>query len=217
MGESDVVRRLEETRIVAIIRDVSLEHARILGEALVLGGVRAIEVSFTTPDAIPFIERLSGDLGSDIAVGAGTVLDGPTARSAILAGASFVLSPALSPEVIRVCRRYGVPAIPGAMTPTEILSAWEHGASIVKVFPAGRLGPSYIKDIKGPLPQVELMPVGGISLSNAAEFVEAGAVALGIGSALVDRRLVAERNFNAITERARAFVETATAVRKLHR
>jgi 2-dehydro-3-deoxyphosphogluconate aldolase/(4S)-4-hydroxy-2-oxoglutarate aldolase len=114
MGETDVVRRLEETRVVAIIRDVPLEHARILGEALVLGGVRAIEVSFTTPDAIPFIERLSGDLGSDIAVGAGTVLDGPTARSAILAGASFVLSPALSPEVIRVCRRYGVPAIPGA-------------------------------------------------------------------------------------------------------
>ena len=152
-------------------------------EYSVSAGARGVvpEVSFTTPDAIPFIERLSGDLGSDIAVGAGTVLDGPTARSAILAGASFV-SPALSPEVIRVCRRYGVPAIPGAMTPTEILLAWEHGASIVKVFPAGRLGPSYIKDIKGPLPQVELMPVGGISF-QCRRFVEAGAVALGIGSA----------------------------------
>ena len=184
-------------------------------EALRKGGINIIEVSMVTPGALDAIRAISQKFGEDVLVGAGTVLDSETARAAILAGAEFIIGPTLNREVIKVCNRYSKIVIPGALTPTEILTAWELGADIVKVFPARVLGPRYIKDILAPLPQVRLLPTGGVNLENAGEFLKAGAVAIAVGSALVNKKVVKEGKFDIITEKARKFLEVVNKARKL--
>ena len=210
----DTSRRIEREGIVAVIR---LESAAVLSavvEALAAGGIRHVEVTMTVPGAIESIRHLAASLPADITIGAGTVVDPETATRAIDAGARFVVSPVFRPALIDVCHARGVPAVPGCYTPTEILNAWDAGADIVKVFPAGGLGPSFVKDVRAPLPQLRLMPTGGVTLENAGDWLRAGAVAVGVGSALVDAQLVAARDFDAITRRAEQIVATVRAARQ---
>ena len=216
----ETVARVEREGIVAVIR---LENAALLSrvvEALAAGGVQAIEVTMTVPGAIESIRRLTASVSGDVLIGAGTVLDSETAQRAIDAGARFVVSPVFRPAMIGVCHAGDVPAMPGCYTPTEILGAWDAGADIVKVFPAGGLGPSFLKDVRAPLPQVKLMPTGGVTVENAGDWLRAGAVAVGVGSALVDARLAAAGDFDAITRRAErivANVRAALSVREASR
>ncbi len=201
------LRLVSETGIIAIIRAES--SAQLLKVALALkeGGIKVIEVAMTTPDALKVIEEISGKLKKEILIGVGTVLDSETARSAILSGAEFIVCPTLNKEVITLAHRYSKLVIPGAFTPTEILTAWEMGADLVKVFPAGTGGPSYIKALKGPLPQISLVPVGGVNLNNVADFIKAGAFALGVGSSLVKKEFLKEENFKGITDLSKKFRE----------
>jgi len=175
------LQRIVDGGLVPVVRAESAEKALRLIDALLAGGVRAVEVTMTIPGAIGVIEELRGKLSRDILLGCGTVLDAETARMAILAGAEFIVSPALDPETIRLCHTYDVPCIPGAMTPNEIIRAMQAGADIVKVFPAAQLGPAYIKAVKSALPQASLMPTGGVSLDNIADWIKAGCDAVGVG------------------------------------
>lgn len=208
-----VMQLVEETGVVAVIRLSDPEGLRGVVDALIDGGVRALEVTMTVPRAVSLIEELAAGMPPGFALGAGTVLDAATARQVILAGAQFIVSPTLRPAVIEMCHRYDVASMPGCFSPTEILTAWEAGADVVKVFPATALGPGYIKDIHGPLPQVRLMPTGGVSKDNAGEWIAAGAVALGVGTSLVDRTAVAAGRFDVITANARHFTEAVRQAR----
>lgn len=203
-----------DTGIVAIMRAGRSDHLLAAAEALRAGGVLAIEVTLTTPGALHVIEQAVTTFGSDIVFGAGTVLDPESARSAIQAGAQFIVCPTLNLKTIKLCRRYSVPVMPGAYTPTEVLTAWEAGANMVKLFPADIGGPAYLKAIKAPLPQVSIAPTGGVDLNNAGEFIRAGADALGVGSSLVNNKLLDAGDFAAITERARQFREVVNAGRQ---
>jgi len=200
------VRLIEESGIIAIVRFDRSEQLIQVAQAIRAGGVGIIEFTMTTPNALGMIEESVREFGDEVLLGAGTVLDAETARAAILAGAEFIVAPILDPEVIEVCRRYSKVVIPGAFSPTEILTAWQSGADFVKVFPASLGGPSYLKAIRGPLPQVKLIPVGGVSLKNVADFIKAGAVAVAVGGNLVKKRAIAEGNFAELTETARQFV-----------
>jgi len=207
MEKAAVLKRLRETGLVPVLRAESAETALALAEAVAAGGVDVLEVTMTVPGAVEVIERLVRDR-PDILVGAGTVLDAETARTCILAGAKFVVSPALKVETIEMCHRYSVAVLPGALTPTEILTAWEAGADVVKVFPAGAMGGAkYLVSLKGPLPQIEMIPTGGVSLGTAREFLEAGAFALGVGSDLVSAKAMAEGRPGVVTEIARKYME----------
>lgn len=213
-SRAETTARIEREGIVAVIR---LESATVLPrvvEALAAGGVRVIEVTMTVPGAIASIGDLASSMPGDLTIGAGTVLDPDTARHAIEAGARFVVSPVCRLATIAACHALDVPAIPGCYTPTEILNAWDAGADIVKVFPANGLGPAFLKDVRAPLPQVKLMPTGGVSIDNAGEWLRAGAVAVGVGGALVDARLVAAGDFAAITGRAARLVANVRAARR---
>ena len=168
--------------------------------------MRAIEITLTVPDALEVIREVARDLGGEILLGAGTVLDPETARAAILAGAEYVVAPTVNFDVIRMCRRYDKVVMPGAFTPTEVLAAWEAGADVVKVFPADVGGPNYLKALLAPLPQVRLMPTGGVDLDNAAAFLKAGACCLGVGSSLVDKDAIARGDFARICDLAQQFV-----------
>jgi len=214
MNKENNLKRLIDCGVVSIIRVENSTEAVKSAEALRKGGINIIEVSMVTPGALDAIHAISQKFGEDVLVGAGTVLDSETARAAILAGAEFIIGPTLNREVIKVCNRYSKIVIPGALTPTEILTAWELGADIVKVFPARVLGPRYIKDILAPLPQVRLLPTGGVNLENAGEFLKAGAVAIAVGSALVNKKVVKEGKFDIITEKARKFLEIVNKARK---
>ncbi len=209
----DVIDIIEAVGVVAVIRLQDPEKLRGVIDALADGGVRALEVTMTVPRAIPLIEQIAPSLPAEFALGAGTVLDPETARAAILAGARFVVGPVLNPAVIDLCHRYDVAVLPGCFSPTEILAAWQAGADIVKVFPATALGPAYFRDLRGPLPQIKLMPTGGVSLENAGAWIAAGAVAIGAGTALVDRKAVESGDHAAITERARRFVDAVRVAR----
>lgn len=213
-SRADTVRAIEACGVVAVIRLQDASKLRGVVDALAAGGVRALEVTMTVPGAVRLIEQIAPTLSGEFVLGAGTVLDSETARACILAGARFVVGPVFRPEVVAACHRYDVAVMPGCFTPTEILTAWEQGADIVKVFPATALGPGYFKDVRGPLPQVRLMPTGGVSLENAAEWIRAGAVAIGVGGALVDPKLVAAGDFAGITERARRFIERVRQARE---
>lgn len=195
-----------ESGIVGVMRAESSEKLLNAARALKSGGVNCIEVAMTTPNALSVIEEVTAEL-EEVLIGAGTVLDAETARSAILAGAEYLVSPATDVAMIKMAKRYDKLVAPGAFTPTEILKAWEAGADLVKVFPASRLGPKYISAVKAPLPQVSLMPTGGVSQDNAAEFVEAGAEVLCAGSALVETQALQEGNFAKIEENAEKLVE----------
>lgn len=205
--------RIESTGVVAIVRLADYAAAVPMVQALARGGIEVVEFTYTNPQAGRAIERVKSELGSGISAGAGTVLDPETARAAILCGADFIVTPTLRPETIRLCRRYGVPTVIGAFSPTEILTAWEEGATFVKVFPASSVGPRYLKDVSGPLPQVRLIPTGGVNLENAGDFVRAGASAIAVGGNLVDERIVADQDWTLLTERAQAFVTAVSDAR----
>jgi len=204
---------IADTGAVAVIRISDREHVVSIFDALKDGGVKCIEITMSTPNAIEAIAEVSRKVSEDMLLGVGTVLDPETARAAILAGAEFVVAPTTNFDVIRLCQRYDKVVVPGAYTPTEILAAWEAGADMVKVFPADVGGPGYIKAIRGPLPQVELVPTGGVSVENAAEFIRAGAIAVGIGGKLVDKQAIAEGKFDIIREKARKLVTSIAAVK----
>jgi 2-dehydro-3-deoxyphosphogluconate aldolase/(4S)-4-hydroxy-2-oxoglutarate aldolase len=210
----EIVREIERCGVVAIIRLQDPTAVRGVVDALAEGGLRALEVTMTVPRAIELIGELAPTLPDDFIFGAGTVLDADTAHRAARAGAQFIVSPVFRPEVIGAAHDEGIPAMPGCFTPTEILSAWEAGADLVKVFPATSVGPSYLKDIKGPLPQIKLMPTGGVSVENAGDWLRAGAVAVGVGSALVDTKAIAAKQFGIITDNARRIVANVRAARE---
>jgi 2-dehydro-3-deoxyphosphogluconate aldolase/(4S)-4-hydroxy-2-oxoglutarate aldolase len=214
MTKTDVLSRIVEVGLVPVVRAESGEDAVRAVEAILAGGVPIIEITMTVPGAVSVIERLAREYEREAVVGAGTVLDAETARACILAGARFVVSPALDLETIGCCRRYGVASLPGALTPTEVLAAWSAGADLVKVFPAGAMGgPSYIKSLKAPFPQIEMVPTGGVSLTTAADFIAAGAAALGVGADLVDVKALRAGQATVVTERARQFVEIVRQAR----
>lgn len=207
MVKGSISEKLYETGVIAIMRADSPDQLMRAAESLLAGGLDAIEVTMTTPGAIDVIAEATSTFGEDVAFGVGSVLDAETARTAILAGAHFVVGPTLDLRTIEICRRYSVPVIPGAFTPTEIIQAWQAGADLVKVFPASFFGPSYFKAVKAPLPQVKLVPVGGVNLDNAAEFIRNGAELLGVGSSLISSKLLKEEKLDEITERAKRFQE----------
>jgi len=206
-----VTGAIERDRVIAIVRLDDLTGAVELVRALVRGGIRVVEFTFTNPQAGRAIEAVNAALGEEALVGAGSVLDAETARAAILAGARFVVTPTVALPVVAACNRYGVPTVIGAFTPTEILSAWEAGATYVKIFPASVGGPRYLKDVRGPLPQVKLIPTGGVGVDNAAEFLRAGASAVAVGGNLVDPTLVRAGRWDELEARARALVDAVAA------
>lgn len=202
MGGSEIISQIESSGVIAIIRAADSSELIDVVNALREGGLTCIEVTMTTPDALEVIKAARAKLGNAAAIGVGTVLDAETARAAILAGAQFVVAPITDLPTIEICKRYGVPVLPGALTPTEIVRAWQAGADFVKVFPTGSLGSQYLKDLRGPFPQIKMVPTGGITLENAKEFISAGASALGIGSALVRKDWMKKRDFEAIKNAA---------------
>lgn len=213
MSRLEVVQGIEASGVVAVIRMKEADKLRAVIDALLEGGVRALELTMTVPGAIGLIEKLAKDVPGEFLLGAGTVLDPETARQVILTGARYIVAPVLNLDVIKLCHRYDVAAMPGCFTPTEILTAWDAGADVVKVFPATALGPGFFKDIRGPLPQVKMMPTGGVTLANAGEWIKAGAVAIGVGTALVDAKAVAAGDFKQIAANARHLVESVRAAR----
>jgi 2-dehydro-3-deoxyphosphogluconate aldolase/(4S)-4-hydroxy-2-oxoglutarate aldolase len=213
-SKDELLAQMLAVGVVAVIRAPSKEALTPIADALLEGGVAAIEVTMSTPRAIVGIEMLVDALGDRAIVGVGTVLDAATARDAIAAGAQFVVSPVLDEEVIATTRRYGRISIPGGFTPTEILRAWTLGADIVKVFPATSLGPSYLKDLLAPLPQLRLTPTGGVDLKNAGEWIKAGAACLGVGSSMVTKEAMAKSDWGTITTNARAFVAAVAGARQ---
>lgn len=198
-------QRLHESGVVAIMRARSSDELLEAAEAVRAGGVTAIEVTLTTPGALDLVHNATHRYGDKVLFGAGTVLDPESARAAILAGAQFVVAPVVSVATIAMCRRYAVPVLAGAYTPTEVLAAWEAGADLVKVFPASVGGPGFIKALRGPLPQVRLVPVGGVDLHNAAAFIRAGAEVVGVGGELISQELLDARDFVSISEAAARF------------
>lgn len=208
-----MLERIERSGVVAIVRLDDYSRAPEMARALADGGVEAVEFTYTNPAAGEAVRATKAAMGGDMLVGAGTVLDPETARAAILQGADFIVTPTLQVDTIRLCQRYSVPTVIGAFTPTEILTAWESGATIVKVFPASVGGPRYLKDVRGPLPHVKLMPTGGVSFENAGEFIRAGAVGVAAGSNLVDAATIAEQDWRTLTERARRLVAAVREAR----
>lgn len=213
MSRLEVVRGIEDCGVVAVIRMKDGDKLRFVIDALLEGGVRALELTMTVPGAVGLIEQLARHLPGEFFLGAGTVLDPETARQVILAGAKYIVAPVLNLDTIQLCHRYDVAAMPGCFTPTEILTAWQAGADIVKVFPATALGPAYFKDVRAPMPQLRLMPTGGVTLANAGEWIKAGAVAIGVGSALVETKAIDAGNYGQIAANARHLVESVRAAR----
>ncbi|MFT9495091.1 bifunctional 4-hydroxy-2-oxoglutarate aldolase/2-dehydro-3-deoxy-phosphogluconate aldolase [Anaerosolibacter sp.] len=205
MGKHHKLKRLEHEGIVAILRGIEEKEAINIARALYEGGIRCLEVTFNTPGAKEMIYRMKAAFGDDLLVGGGTVLDDVTAKEAIEAGAEFILSPSLHHEVIEVCNQHGVISVPGVYTPTEMVHGYKWGADIVKIFPADILGPKYIQQVRGPLEDIPIMAVGGISLQNAAAFIGAGAMSIGVGSTLINKKYIEEKRYDKITELASAF------------
>jgi 2-dehydro-3-deoxyphosphogluconate aldolase/(4S)-4-hydroxy-2-oxoglutarate aldolase len=213
------VQEIKQRGVIAVIRGATPDTIIPIAEALKAGGVTALEITMETPKALSIIEKISDEFGPEILAGAGTVLDPETARAAILSGAKFIFSPAVKKETIEMAKRYDIISVPGAFTPTEILNAFEYGADLIKVFPASVLGPGYFKSIAGPLPQIPLMPTGGIDVQNTGAFIKAGAIAVGVGSTLVQAGMkVTEDEMLHLTERAERFhreVEKARGIQTL--
>jgi len=216
MNKTDIIQWIKAAGVIPVVRAASADEAMRAIEAIKAGGLSVLEITMTVPGAVRVIEEVAARYGADVLVGAGTVLDAETARACMLAGAQFIVSPALNLDTIAMCRRYSIAVIPGALTPTEVLQAWTAGADMVKVFPCDSLGGArYIKSLKAPLPQVEVVPTGGVSLKTAADFIKAGASALGVGSDLVDVKALREGNVGLITERARQFIEAVREAREM--
>ncbi|APW61330.1 bifunctional 4-hydroxy-2-oxoglutarate aldolase/2-dehydro-3-deoxy-phosphogluconate aldolase [Paludisphaera borealis] len=206
MSRETTLKRILDGGVVAIVRSESSESLVKVVEALAEGGVTAAEITFTVPDAVDVIRDARRQVGDALVLGAGTVLDPETARIALLAGAEYLVSPNVNPDVIRLCRRYDKVVMPGALTPTEVVTAWETGADVVKIFPADAVGPTYLKALRGPLPQIRLMPTGGVDLNTAEAFLKAGACCLGVGGSLVEPKAVAARDFDRIRSLASQYV-----------
>ena len=207
MNRQHQLQRILDSGIVAVVRAPEATALVEVCRALAEGGVTVVEITLTVPDALEVVRAVRRELGDQVLLGAGTILDAETGRLALLAGAEYLVAPTLNLDVIRLCRRYDKLVLPGAFTPTEILTAWEAGADIVKVFPAEVLGPPFFKAMRGPLPQLRLMPTGGVDLNTAATFLSAGACCLGVGSQLVDPKLVAARDYAGLRQRAAQYVE----------
>ncbi|GAA0485377.1 bifunctional 4-hydroxy-2-oxoglutarate aldolase/2-dehydro-3-deoxy-phosphogluconate aldolase [Alkalibacterium sp. s-m-22] len=207
-----ILTRLKDNYLFAVIRGKSAEEATRISEAVYEGGIKNIEVTFTTPQADESIRDLAGKFdGTDMVVGAGTVMDAITARIAIIAGAEFIVSPNMVPEISTVCNTYGIPYLPGCGTVTEVADALATGVEVVKVFPGGILGPAFIKNVHGPIPHVEMMPSGGVSLDNMDQWIDNGAWAVGIGSALT--KDLKTQGYSSVTEQAQAFVQKYNEVK----
>ena len=213
MSRSSVVAAIERAGIVAVIRIKEPAKLRAVVDAISEGGVRALEVTMTVPGAVDLIRQLAPTMPSGFLLGAGTVVDAETANRVIDAGAKYIVSPVFRREVISACHRREVAAMPGCFTPTEILDAWDGGADVVKVFPATALGPGYIKDVRAPLPQVKLMPTGGVTVDNAGEWIRAGAVAVGVGTALLDAQAIASGDYGVLRRNAEKIVANVEAER----
>ena len=213
MSKPEIIDRIVNPGIVAIIRADSSEQLMGAAEALYEGGVTGMEVTMTTPNALQVINDVAKRFGKKVLIGVGTVLDTETCRAAILAGSQFVVTPVTRPEVITLCNRYGVPIAAGAYTPTEALTAYEAGADFVKIFPADQLGPTYIKNILAPMPQLQIIPTGGVTVATVDAFIKAGSVALGAGSSLVSKDILKSQDWKKLTETAAAFVEAIKKAR----
>lgn len=207
------VQKIIDCGVVAILRASSSAELLEVAKALHEGNVTPIEVTMTTPNALEVVRQVKSELGDRVVMGVGTVLDPETARAAILAGAEYIVSPVVNEATIRLCRRYDIPVMPGAFTPTEVLRAWDSGADAVKIFPTSSVGPEYIKDLKGPFPQIPMIPTGGVNVDTAGAFIKAGACAVGAGSSLVDKKVVKERKWEVITDVARRMVAAVQAAR----
>lgn len=206
MNKHEKLNLIHQSGVIAIMRANSSAQLLAAADAIRQGGVRAIEVTMTTPGALDIIAEATQRYGAEVLFGAGTVLDAETARAAIMAGAGFVVAPTLKPEVIAMCNRYGIPVAPGCYTPTEMQIAWEAGADLIKLFPADVGGPGLIKSLLAPLPQLNIVPVGGVNLATTAEFIRQGAFAVGAGSSLVDQPLLDSGDMAELTRRAAAFI-----------
>jgi 2-dehydro-3-deoxyphosphogluconate aldolase/(4S)-4-hydroxy-2-oxoglutarate aldolase len=214
MTAANILAALVEGAIIPVVRASSPEAALQAVEAIANGGIRSAEITMTVPGAVGVLETLAGRFGSKLLLGAGTVLDPETARACILSGAEFIVSPSLKPATIEMAKRYSKPVFPGALTPTEVLTAWEAGADAVKVFPCGNVGGAkYIKALKGPFPQIDLIPTGGVNLETIGDFLKAGACAVGVGGELVDASLIQQGRFDVLTERARQFLAAVAKAR----
>ena len=214
MTKTEVIRLIRETGVIPVVRANSADEAMRAIDAIRGGGISILEITMTVPGAVKVIEQVVNRYGNEALVGAGTVLDPETAKACISAGAQFVVSPSLNVDTIACCRELDIVVMPGALTPTEVVEAWTAGADFVKVFPAGAVGgASYIKALKAPLPQIELVPTGGVSLKTAADFIRAGAAAVGVGADLVDIKAIREGQAGLITERAKQFVEIVRQAR----
>ena len=214
MSKAETITRIRDTGVIPVVRATSADEAMRAIDAIREGGISVLEITMTVPGAVKVIEEVSNRYGKDALVGAGTVLDPETAQACISSGAQFIVSPALNVETIACCRRLDIAVMPGALTPTEVVQAWNAGADFVKVFPAGAVGgPSYLKALKAPLPHIELVPTGGVSLKTAADFIRAGAAALGVGADLVDINAIREGQSALITERAKQFIEIVREAR----
>ncbi len=214
MNKQDVLSRIRSIGVVPVVRASSADEATRIVEAIKAGGVSVLEITMTVPNAVEVISKVSESYGAEVLVGAGTVLDAETARACILAGARFIVSPSLNLATIAMCHRYSVSVFPGALTPTEVVTAWEAGADVVKIFPCGAVGGAkYIQALKAPLPHIEMIPTGGVSLATAAEFIRAGACALGVGADLVDLKAIRSGEPQKVTEAARAYVAAVNEAR----
>lgn len=214
MRKEQIVEKLREIGLVPVLRAESEQQALGIASAIADGGVTVLEITMTVPGAIRVMSRLTKER-PDILIGAGTVLDAETARICMLEGVQFVVSPTLNLKTIEMCHRYSIPVLPGALTPTEVVTAWQAGADVIKVFPASALGGAkYLKSLKAPLPQVEMIPTGGVSLATAKEFLEAGSFALGVGADLVDTKAMAAGQPEKITESAKKYLEIVREFRK---
>ncbi|NDC74698.1 bifunctional 4-hydroxy-2-oxoglutarate aldolase/2-dehydro-3-deoxy-phosphogluconate aldolase [bacterium] len=212
MKKAAILQKLSTEKVIALIRADNPDGLLDCAKALAEGGLTSIELTMTTPGAIRMLEKATAEL-PDFLFGLGTVLDAETARAGILAGARFIVTPALRPEVITMCKRYSIPVFSGALTPTEVVNAWDCGADAAKIFPAEFFGPAYIKSLKAPLPQVEFVPTGGVTAENVGDFIKAGAFATAAGSSLVEAKAMKEKNWSAITAKARAFVAAVAAAK----
>ena len=216
LSKADVLKTMRAIGLVPVLRAESEDQALALAEAIAAGGVTVLEVTMTVPGAVRVMARLAKER-PDILVGAGTVLDPETARVCMLEGAQFIVSPALNVKTVELCNRYSIAVLPGALTPTEVVTAWQAGADVIKVFPANAMGGAkYLKSLKAPLPQIELIPTGGISHGSAREFLEAGALALGVGADLVDTKAIAAGQAEKITESARKYLAIVREFREAH-
>lgn len=211
----DVILRIGEIGIVPVIRASSVDEANRAVEAICAGGIPAVEITMTVPNAVSVIRELSKQRGGDVLIGAGTVTSADQAEECIRAGAQFLVSPGLSLAALEVAKRHSMLAIPGALTPTELMTAQEHGARLVKIFPCGNVGgPKYLKSLRAPFPQAALIPTGGVNTANAADFIAAGAFALGVGADLVDAAALREGNLQKISSAARELVSAVASARE---